>query len=44
MNFKNSKTCDPCRLILSFTYKGNLNRSEKYVALLNLSIFLHGKI
>ena len=37
-NLKNSKTSDPHRLILNLTDKINLKRSDKYVALSNLSI------
>ena len=44
MNSKNSKTSDPCRLLLNFTDKINLKRSNKYVVLSNLSIYyMHGK-
>ena len=32
MNSKNSKRCDPHRLLLNLTEKINLNRSDKYVA------------
>ena len=38
MNSKNSRTSDPYRLLLNLTYKMNLKRSDKYVALLNISI------
>ena len=38
MNSKNSKTSDPQRLLLQLTDKINLKRSDKYVALSNLSI------
>ena len=38
MNFQNSKTSDPHRLLLNLTDKANLNRSDKYVALSSLSI------
>ena len=38
-NFKNSKTADPHRLLLNLTEKINLKRSDKYVALSNLSIY-----
>ena len=37
MNFENSKASDPHRLLLNFTYKTNLKRSDKYIALSNLS-------
>ena len=44
MNSKNSKRSDPCRLLLNFTDKINLKRSNKYVVLSNLSIYyMHGK-
>ena len=39
MNSKNSKTTDPHRLLLNITDKIDLSRSEKYVALSNLSIY-----
>ena len=39
MNSKNNKTSDPHRLMLNFTNKKNLKRSDKYVALSNLSIY-----
>ena len=39
MNSKNSKTSDPHRLLLNLTDKINLKRSDKYVALSNLSIY-----
>ena len=39
MNFENSKTSDPHRLLLNLSDKTNLKRSEKYVALSNLSIY-----
>ena len=39
MNFGNSKTSDPHRLLLNLSDKINLNRSDKYVALSNLSIY-----
>ena len=38
MNYRNSKTSDPHRLLLNLTDKINLKRSDKYVTLLNLSI------
>ena len=37
MNSANSKTSDTQRLLLSFTDQINLKRSDKYVALSNLS-------
>ena len=39
MNSKNSKTSDPHRLLLNLTDKVNLKKSDKYVALSNLSIY-----
>ena len=39
MNSGNSKTSDPHRLLLNLTDKINLERSDKYVALSNLSIY-----
>ena len=39
MNSENSKTSDPHRLLLNLTDKINLKRSNKYVALSNLSIY-----
>ena len=39
MNSKNSETSDPHRLLLNLTEKINLQRSNKYVALSNLSIY-----
>ena len=39
MNSENSKTSDPHRLLLNLTDKINLSRSDKYVALSNLSIY-----
>ena len=39
MNSEISKTSDPHRLLLNPKDKINLKRSEKYVALSNLSIF-----
>ena len=39
MNSKNSKTSDPRRLLLNLTDRINLKRSDKYVALSNLSIY-----
>ena len=38
MTSKNSKTSDPHRLLLNLSDKINLERSDKYVALTNLSI------
>ena len=39
MNSKNSKTSDPHRILLNFTEKINVKRSDKYVALSNLGIY-----
>ena len=38
MNFENSKTSDPYRLLLNLLDKINLERCDKDVALSNLSI------
>ena len=38
MNSENSKTFDPHRVLLSFSDKINLKKSDKSVALSNLSI------
>ena len=43
MNSENSETSDPHRLLLNLTDKINLKRSDKYVALSNLSICYSGK-
>ena len=39
MNSRNSKTSDPQRLLLELTDKINLKRSDKYIALSQLSIY-----
>ena len=39
LNSKNSGTSDPHRPLFNLTYKINLKRSDKYVALSNLSIY-----
>ena len=39
MNSENIKTSDPHRLLLNLSEKKNLKRSDKYVALSNLSIY-----
>ena len=39
MNFKNSKTCDPHRLLLNLVNEINLRGKDKYIALSNLSIY-----
>ena len=39
MNSKNSKISDSYKLLLNLTEKINLNESDKYVALSNLSIY-----
>ena len=43
-NYENSETSDPYRLLLNLTDKRNLKRSDKYVALSNLSIYYSWKI
>ena len=39
MNFENSKTSDSQRLLINISDKIKLKRSDKYVALSNLSIY-----
>ena len=39
MNSEKRKTSDPHRLLLNLSDKINLKRSDKYVALSNLSIY-----
>ena len=39
MNYENSKTSDPYRLLLHLSDKIKLKRSDKYVVLSNLSIY-----
>ena len=39
MNSKNSKTSDPHKLLLNLTDKINSERSDKYVALSNSSMY-----
>ena len=39
MTSENSKTSDPYRLILNLSGKISLKRSDKYIALPNLSIY-----
>ena len=39
MNSENSKTSDSHRLLLNLSDKTDLKRSDKYVALSNISIF-----
>ena len=39
MNFKNSKTSDPHRLLLNMTDQIDFRRKDKYNALSNLSIY-----
>ena len=39
MFFKKSRTSDPHRLLFNLADKINLKRSDKYVALSNLSIY-----
>ena len=36
---KNTKTCDPSRLLFNISDQLNLEKSDKYLALLNLSIY-----
>ena len=43
LNFQNSKTFDPQRLLLNLECKINLKRSDKYVSLSNLSIYYSWK-
>ena len=43
MNCINSRKSDPQRLLLNLTGKINLKRSDKYVALSNLSIYYKWK-
>ena len=43
MNSGNSKTSDPHRLLLKLLDKINLKRSDKYIALSNLSIYYKWK-
>ena len=43
MNFRNSKTSDPCRLLLNPAGKINLKRSDKYFVLSNFSIYFTKK-
>ena len=43
MNSKNSKTCDPHRLILNLTDKIGLKRKNECIALSNLSIYYSWK-
>ena len=38
MNSENSKTSNPCWLLLNLTDEINLKRNDKYVALSNLNI------
>ena len=44
MNYKNSKTSDPHRLLLNLIHKINLKTSKRQVVLSNLGIFYNGKI
>ena len=39
LNSENSKKSDPHRLLLDLSHKINLKRSDKYVALSNLTIY-----
>ena len=38
MNSKNTKITDPPRLLINLTHKINLKRSDKYIALSNLTM------
>ena len=38
MNFENSKTSDPRRLLLNLSHKIDLRMKDKYLAVANLSI------
>ena len=44
MNYGNSITSDPHRLLLNLSDKIDLKRRDKYVALSNLVSTIHGKI
>ena len=44
MNFENSKTSDPHRLLLNLADKINLKRSDRYVAFQTLTFTIYGKI
>ena len=44
MSLGNCKASDSHRLFLNLSDKINLKRNDKYVALSNLSIIIHGKI
>ena len=44
MNPENSKTSEPYRLLLNLVGKINVKRSDKYVALSNLSMCYNGEI
>ena len=39
MNYRNSKTSDPDKLLLNLRDKVDLRRKDKYIALSNLSIY-----
>ena len=39
MNYENSNTSDPHKLLLNLSNKINLKRNNKYVALSNLTIY-----
>lgn len=43
INSKNSKISDPHRLLLNLKDKINLKGNNKYVALLHLNFYTHGK-
>ena len=44
VNSKNSEASDPHRLLLILTDKTNLKSSDKYLALPNLELTIHGKM
>ena len=44
MNSENSKTSGPYRLLFNCTDKTDVTRNDKYIALLNLSMYYNGKI
>ena len=44
MNSKNSRTSDPHRLFLNLTDEIDLKRKDRYISLLNLSIYYTWKI
>ena len=44
MNSENIKTSGPYRLLFNRTDKTDVTRNDKYIALLNLSMYYNGKI